>query len=172
MKYLIAFVVVWFLAVLQSSAFTYVKVLGITPDLLLIFAASWAVVRGQEEAFVVVPMAGLLHDLTTSDPLGTSVLGLAPIVLLAAAARLRSVETEFLPALGVAAAGSLAYWMISMTVLTATGDGVPWGQGILRVLIPAVIVNSLFTPIVYLPVHWLSPHPTGLRGAGRLTSPY
>jgi rod shape-determining protein MreD len=172
MKYFIAFVAAWLLAVLHSSALTYVKVLGVTPDLLLIFAASWAIVRGQEEAFVVVPMAGILRDLTTSDPLGTSVLGLGPIVLLAAAARLRSVETEFLPTVGVVAAGSLAYIIISMVVLAATGDGIPWGQGILRVLIPAVIVNSLFTPIVYLPVHWLSPHPTGLQGARRLSSPY
>ncbi len=172
MKYAIAFVVAWFLAVLHSSALTYVKVLGVTPDLVLIFAASWAVIRGQEEAFVVVPMAGFLRDLTTSDPLGTSVLGLAPIVLLAAAARLRSVDTEFLPTVAVVAAGSLAYGIISLAVLAATGEGVSWGQAVLRVVIPAVIVNSLFTAIVYLPVHWLSPRPTGLQGAGRLSSPY
>ena len=46
----------------------YVEVLGVTPNLVLIFAASWAVVRGQDEAVVVVPLAGFIRDLLTSDP--------------------------------------------------------------------------------------------------------
>ncbi len=159
MRYLIAFAAAFFLAVLGASAMPYVKVLGVTPDLVLIFAACWAMVRGQGEAMVVVPLAGLLRDLSSSDPLGTSVLALAPIVLLAAARDLRPVETEFVPALAVVGAGSLAYGVLSMSVLAAAGQEVPWLDGLLRVLLPGAVVNALFTPIVYLPVRWLSPGP-------------
>ena len=83
MKYLVAFVGAFFAAVLAASMAPYARVLGVTPDPVLIFAACWAMIRGQREAMVVVPMAGLLRDLTTSDPAGTSVLALSPIVLLA-----------------------------------------------------------------------------------------
>ncbi len=159
MKYLLAFAAAFLLAVLGVSALPNAKVLGVTPDLLLVFAACWAVVRGQREAMLVVPAAGLLRDLTTSDPLGTSVLALSPIVLLAAVRELRAVETEFVPALAVVGVGTLLYWLLNMGVLAATDQEVPWLDAILRVALPAALVNALFTPIVYLPVRWLSPAP-------------
>jgi rod shape-determining protein MreD len=166
----VAFALAWFLAMLNVSAMPYIKVLGVTPDLVLIFAASWVIVRGQDEGLVVVPMAGLLHDLVGSDPVGTSVLAMAPIVLLAAAVRLQAMDTDFVPALGVVAAGSLLYGIIAMIVLAVTGEGAPFFYSMLRVIIPAAIVNALFTPIIYLPVHWLSPRKVERFQARRLAS--
>jgi len=158
-KYLVAFVGAFFAAVIAASMAPHVRVLGVTPDPVLIFAASWAMVRGQREAMVVAPMAGLLRDLTTSDPVGTSVLALSPIVALAALRDLRPVESDFLPALVVVAVASLAYALVSMTVLTAVGDDVPWATGLLRVAFPSMLVNALFTVVVYVPMRWLSPQP-------------
>jgi rod shape-determining protein MreD len=167
-KYAVAAAVAFFLAVLGASAMPYVKVLGVTPELILIFAASWTMVRGQREALVVVPVAGLMRDLTTSDPVGTSVLALAPIVLLVVVRELRAVESELVLTLIVVFLGSLIYGLVSMTVLTATGQGVPWLDGLLWVVLPSLVVNALFAPIIYLPVHWLSPEPApGLARAGR-----
>ena len=165
MKYLFAFAGSFFAVVLAASVMPYVKVLGVAPDLVLIFAACWAMIRGQREAMVVVPVAGLLRDLTTSDPVGTSVLGylffviLGIIVLLAVVRELRPLESDFLPALAVVATASLAYAVISMTVLTAAGEDVPWGTALLQVALPSMLVNSLFAVIVYPPMRWLSPRP-------------
>lgn len=172
MKYAIAFVAAGFLALLQVSLVPYVEVLGVAPDLVLIFAASWAVVRGQDEAVVVVPLTGFMRDFLTSDPLGTSALALAPIVLLAAAVRLRSVDTEFIPTALVVASGSLTYGIISMTVLALTGQTVAWNDAVFRVLLPSCLVNAVFTPLVYMPMHLLSAS-EGRRivGTRRLTSP-
>jgi rod shape-determining protein MreD len=171
-KYVIAFAVAWFLSVLSVSAMPYIKVLGVTPDLVLIFAACWAVVRGQDEALIVVPVAAFLRDFATSDPIGTSVLAMAPIVVLAAVLKLRALDTNFLPALACVVTGTLAYGIISTIVLGVTGHSVDWLYAAVRVIVPAVIVNTLFAPILYLPVNWLSPRPTGLRGAARLGSAY
>lgn len=159
MKYPIAFAGAFLAAVLAASVAPYVKVLGVSPDFVLIFAACWAMVRGQREAMFVVPLAGLLRDLTSSDPVGTSVLALSPIVFLALLRELRPVETDFLPALAVVAAASLAYSVISMTVLTAVGDSVPWGTALIRVALPSMLVNPLFAVLVYPPMRWLSPRP-------------
>lgn len=159
MKYLFAIAGSFFVVVLAASVMPYVKVLGVAPDLVLIFAACWAMIRGQREAMVVVPVAGLLRDLTTSDPVGTSVLALSPIVLLAVVRELRPLESDFLPALAVVATASLAYAVISMTVLTAAGEDVPWGTALLQVALPSMLVNSLFAVIVYPPMRWLSPRP-------------
>lgn len=159
MRYVVAFCGAILAAVLAVSALPYVRVLGVTPDLVLIFAACWAMVRGQGEAMVVVPMVGLLRDLTTSDPLGTSVLALSPIVLLAVVRELRPLESDLLPALAVVAVASLGYAVVSMTVLAAVGDDVPWVAGLLNVALPSMLVNPLFAIIVYLPMRWLSPRP-------------
>jgi rod shape-determining protein MreD len=158
-KYLIAVAGSFFAAVLAASVMPYVKVLGVAPDLVLVFAACWAMVRGQGEAMVVVPVAGLLRDLTTSDPIGTSVLALSPIVLLAVVRELRPLESDFLPTLAVVAMASLAYAVISMVVLIAVGDDVPWTTALLGVTLPSMLVNPLLAAIVYPPMRWLSPRP-------------
>ena len=157
MIYLVAAVAAFFLAVIQAAALPYWRVLGVTPDLLLIFAACWAMLRGQREAMLVVPLAGILRDLVTSDLLGTSLLALAPIVFLASLRDLKVVETDFVPTLAVVAVGSLAYGLISMTVLTASGQEISWLSALRVAILPSVIVNALFTPILYLPIYWLTP---------------
>jgi len=171
MRFVLAFAIGMFLAILEASFMPYFQVLGVTPNLVLIFAASWAMVRGQDEAMVVIPMAGLLHDLTTSDPLGTSVLALAPILVLAAGVHLRAMDTDFVPTVLVVAVASLTYGIITMVVLSATGQRIPWFDGMVSAVVPSIVVNALFTPIVYLPIHWLGVRPTTrILGPGRITT--
>jgi rod shape-determining protein MreD len=170
-RYVIALLLASFLAIFSVSAMPYVKVLGVTPDFVLIFAVCWAVIRGQDEAWVVVPAAGFLRDLATSDPLGTSALAMIPVVILAAAVRLRALESDFLPTIAVVAATSLTYGIISMTVLGATGQHIEVGQALFRVTLASVVVNALFAPILYLPIRWLSPPPgPAVLGSRRISS--
>ena len=159
MKYAVALAGSFLVAILATSVMPYVKVLGVAPDLVLIFAVCWAMIRGQGEAMIVVPMAGLLRDLTTSDPVGTSMLALSPIVLLAVIRDLRPVESDFLPTLVVVATASLAYAVVSLTVLTAIGYDVPWGTAMLHVALPSMLVNPLFTVLIYSPMRWLTTRP-------------
>ena len=154
MKYITAFVAAFAMALVYTAALPYWRILGVTPDLVLVFVACWAMLRGQAEAMVVVPLAGTLRDLMTSDPLGTSVLALAPIVLLATLREFKVVETEFVPTLLVVVVGSVAYGIIALAVLAATGQAVPWSEALVRAVLPAAIVNALFTPIIYLPLRW------------------
>lgn len=172
MRYAIAFFLSWLLAVANVSAFSYIKVLGVTPDFVLIFAACWAVVRGEPEALFVVPMAGLARDLTTSDPLGTSMLAFIPIVLFASIARQQIIDSDFPPAVAIVAAGSLTFGIIQSIVLAATGEHIAVWDVFIRVIVPGVVINALFTPIVYLPVRWSNPRFRGLRGSRGLASPY
>lgn len=172
MRYGAAFLVAWVLAVANVSAFSYIKVLGVTPDFVLIFAACWAVVRGEPEALIVVPFAGLMRDLLSSDPIGTAVLGFVPIVLFASIARIQVIDSDFPPTVAVVAAASLTFGIIQSVVLGVTGQHIDVWQVFLRVILPGIVVNALFTPIVYLPVRWSSPRFAGLRGSRGLPSPY
>lgn len=171
MRYALAAVLAWLLALLDVSAMPYLHPLGVSPDLVLVFAVCWTVVRGHEEGMVVIPICGLIQDLTTSDPIGTSVLGLAPIVPLAIAVRMRSIESDFLPAITTVMAASACYGVISMAVLGVTGQEIAVFHALFRVVLPAIVINAVFTPLVYLPVNWLSPRPAPwLQGSARLPS--
>lgn len=172
MKYVLATVAAWLLAAVDVSAMPYIKILDVTPDLLLIFAASYAVLRPQDEAMIVIPIAGLMHDLTNGDPLGASMLGFAPLVVLAAVIQIRAVETHFLSGLVVVGVGTLTWGAIRMSVLSVTGQEVQWVDAAIRVILPLAAVNVLFMPIIYVPLSWFGiPQRQGIMGGARITSP-
>jgi rod shape-determining protein MreD len=154
MRYLLFVPLILFVALTQVAAAPYFPLLGVTANPLLVLLMCWAMVRGPRETMILIPLAGIFKDLITSDPVGASVLALLPIVPLAAMRERWPTESEFVPTLAVVAAASLCYDVLYMMVLTAVGDGPPWLQSPLRVLLPAALFNALITPIVYLPVRW------------------
>ncbi|KPK47885.1 MAG: hypothetical protein AMJ77_01690 [Dehalococcoidia bacterium SM23_28_2] len=154
MRYLLFVPLILFAALAQVAAAPYFPLLGVTANPLLVLLVCWAMVRGPEETMALIPVAGIFKDLITTDPVGASVLALLPIVPLAAIRERRPTESEFLPTLAVVAAASLSYHLIYMIVLTAVGDGPPWLQSPVRVILPAALFNALITPIFYLPVRW------------------
>jgi len=170
-RYAVAAALAWAFAVLDVSAMPYLHPLGVSPDLVLIFAVCWAIVRGHAEAMIVIPICAVIQDLMTSDPVGTSLLGLAPIVPLTVAVRLREIESDFLPAVATVMGASLCYGVISMMVLGATGQEIAVLHALFRVVLPSIVINALFTPLIFLPMHWISPRqPAWLQGSTRLRS--
>jgi rod shape-determining protein MreD len=153
-RYFLFVPLVLFVAVAEVATASYFPLLGVTANPLLVLLTCWAMVRGPRETMVLIPLAGIFKDLMTSDPVGVSVLALLPIVALATVRERRPMESEFLPTLAVVVVASLCYDLVYMIVLTAVGDGPPWLQTPIRVVLPAALFNALLTPILYLPVRW------------------
>lgn len=171
MKYFFAATFAWLFAVLDVSLMPYIQPLGVSPDLVLIFAVVWAVTRGEEGLLITIPLIGAIQDLTTSDPVGTSVLALAPVIPIAFAMRSRALDSQFLPVIGAVMAASACYGVISMAVLGLVGQDIAVFSAIYRAVIPAIIINALFAPLIYLPMSWFAPRQTAwLRSSQRLPS--
>jgi rod shape-determining protein MreD len=153
-RYFLFVPLILFVAVAQVAIASYFPLLGVTANPLLVLLVCWSMVRGPRETMVLIPIAGIFKDLMTSDPVGVSVLALLPIVALAAIRERRPMESEFLPTLAVVVVASLCYDLVYMVVLTAVGDGPPWLQTPIRVVLPAALFNALLTPLLYLPVRW------------------
>src|SRR3989304_1059960 len=96
MRYATAFVLVAMAALLQTSALTSFTVLGVHPNLVLVLLVSWAIVRGRDDAMVVVPMGALVLGLMDSQLLGLALLAAIPIVLLTEIREARIVQGDFL----------------------------------------------------------------------------
>jgi rod shape-determining protein MreD len=153
-RYLLFVPLILLVAVAQVAVASYFPLLGVTANPLLVLLVCWAMVRGPRETMVLIPIAGIFKDLMTTDPVGVSVLALLPIVALAAIRERRPMESEFLPTLAVVVVASLCYDLVYMVLLTAVGDGPPWLQTPIRVVLPAALFNALLTPVLYLPVRW------------------
>jgi len=154
MRYLLFVPLVLFVALGQVAAAPYFPLLGVTANPLLVLLMCWAMVRGPRETMILIPVAGIFKDLITTDPVGASVIALLPIVPLTAVRERWPTESELVPTLAAVAVASLSYHLLYMMVLTAVGDGPPWLQSPLRVVLPAALFNALITPIFYLPVRW------------------
>jgi rod shape-determining protein MreD len=151
MKYVLAVVLFWFAAVVQTSVMPAFPVFGVVPNLVLALAVCWAVARGQQEAMVIVPIAGVFLGLLGSQSVGVVVLAMAPIVLLSELQALRLTPSNFLLTVAIVFLASVCYETVLLVGLLAQGETVDWPAAFLRVIVPTAIVSVLFTP----PLYWL-----------------
>lgn len=151
MRYYVGVPLMLFLALAQTSSLPLFSLFGAHPNLVLVVLVGWAVVRGPDEALVLLAVAGLSLGLLNSQPLGLHLLALAPLVPLAAVRELRLIESELLPALGLAFLATLAYEGVFLVVFRLTGQDLDWWGSVSRVAIPAAIANAL----LMIPVYWL-----------------
>ena len=151
MRYALAVPLFWLTAVVQTSVMPAFPVFGVVPNLVLALAVCWTVVRGQQEAMIVVPMAGVCLSLVGSQPLGVALLAMMPVLLLSELRALRLTPSDFLLTVALVFLSSLVYEMVLLVALRLQGETVGWLTAFLRAVLPTAIVSVLFTP----PLYWL-----------------
>lgn len=154
MRYYVAVPVFLAAALLQTTVLPVFPVFGVFPNVVLVTAVCWTVVRGQKEGMVVVPMAGICLGLFDSHPVGVAVLAAAPVVLLAELREARITQSDFLLALGLVLVASLVYEMVFLVTLRLTGETLEWWGSLARVVLPTAVVNTLFAIPLYGLVWW------------------
>ena len=138
-----------FAALAQVSAMPSFSIFGAHPNLVIALLVSWIAIRTQREALLLIPLAGLLLGLLDSQPLGLAMLALAPLILLSEVKEFRLVESDLLPALGIAAVATLAYESTGLLTLAVRGESPNWLASVLDILVPATIANVLLLLPVY-----------------------
>jgi rod shape-determining protein MreD len=138
-----------FAALAQAAVLPSFSIFGVQPNLVLVLLVAWLIVRPRREGLLLVPAAGLMVGLLDGEPLGLAMLALAPLILMAEVHNLHLVESDLLPAVAVAAAGTLVYEAIVLVTLAVTGERLDWLASVLDVLVPAAIANALLLLPVY-----------------------
>jgi rod shape-determining protein MreD len=138
------------LVVLQMTLLPHLQLAGITPQLAIVAAISWALQRGALEGMVWAFLAGMLLDAFSYTPLGVTALAL--MLAIFATTRLQKVLPEtpvFLPILmtGLVFAG---YLLLSVTLLRLTGHRFSWAN--ISLLPPFVVFHA----VLGLPAYWLA----------------
>lgn len=154
---------------LDLSAAPGATLFGVRPSLTLVVIGLWAALRPPSEAMLIAPAAGVLLGLLGPEPLGLSVLGFVPVVLLGSFARPRGTERRWPAAVGAVIAGTAAYLVILIVCAPLFGAMPPLGLGVLRPIAIVMVLNGALAALLYWPIA-LAGQTRPTRRAHRLAS--
>ena len=148
-------------AMLNATLMAEFRLAHGAPDLVFLLVVSWALLANTRDALFWAVVGGVLQDLFSIAPLGTSALGLVVVVFLADVLFGQISPRNILIPLAVAAFGTLIDHLLILFTLRATGTFVPLQRGLLYVTVPTLLYNLLLIlPVFHIVgrVHtWLSP---------------
>ncbi|MBI2761739.1 MAG: hypothetical protein HYX51_09985 [Chloroflexi bacterium] len=139
-------------ALLDLTLFANIRLLGAHPLLSVALVSVWAVLRRREEAMVLAPAAGLLLGLFGNEPLGASVLGLAPLVLMAAMRDPSTPDGRLSMCVWVAFAGAALYVALVTIVDSIVNRTAPGLAPTVRQMGAAAVLTAVLSAVLYLPL--------------------
>jgi rod shape-determining protein MreD len=138
-------------AILQSTLVPEIRVGGGGPDLILMSVLSWMLLAGTEEGIVWAMVGGIVQDLISGIPTGTSALALV-VVAFGANLVFGTIARNnlILPPI-VAAMGTVVYHLMLVVLLSILGRNVAIAYVLVYVTLPSIVFNFvLMLPIFRL----------------------
>jgi rod shape-determining protein MreD len=137
------------LSVVQTAVLPYFSFLYLSPQLPLLVALAWGLLRGLDEGMVWAFIGGICMDLFSISPLGTTALGY--MVAVTAVLRLQQAfpTSRIVMPLILAALATVIYLVLNLILLRLLGQ-ISTFQAITG-LWPLVLLNV----VAMLPIYWL-----------------
>jgi len=141
----------------QVTVVPQIRLLGGGPDLIFLAVLAWSINARLEEGIVWSFMGGVLHDLLSAAPTGTSTFGLLIVVFGISGIGSQVYRIGFLLLAGSVFVGTIIKQISGYFVLTLAGFSIDWLTTFGYVLIPTLIYNL----VLIWPMYWV------LRGIQR-----
>ncbi|NWG15541.1 MAG: rod shape-determining protein MreD [Chloroflexi bacterium] len=136
-------------AILQASLTPRFSILGGRPDLVFLLVLAWALNAPLEQGVVWAFVGGILLDLMSAAPLGTSVIGMVIIVFALDVFRQQVYRVGLLTIMWTVLAGTLFQQTTVMVLLLLAGFKVPILDNVGYVVLPSVFYNFVLIFPVY-----------------------
>ena len=149
MRYWTGAVIAFLLAIVQASSVEQFKILGVSPNLMLVFLVAWLVVRGLDDVLPMLLVSGITLGLVGLQSPGVVLLALLPVVALGMVRELHIVHSDFVLALLLIIPATLAYETVMLASVMATGGTLDFMAGLRAAVVPAAIVNVALMPFVF-----------------------
>jgi rod shape-determining protein MreD len=130
---------------------------------MLLTVVAWSFRRGPNDGIVWGMIGGVMIDLASGAPLGISPLPLMVAALVVGAGRARIFSGNVVLPVIVALMTLALYQAVYIILLMLVGHPVSWGEGVLRVAAPLVLLNLALMPVVYVVISWLARLTEGTR---------
>ncbi|HEU0072596.1 MAG TPA: rod shape-determining protein MreD [Dehalococcoidia bacterium] len=151
MSYWIGLPLLVLAALTEVSVLPMFRLYGLQPNLVLVMLIAWLIVRGSGEAFILAPIGGVLLGFVDGAPVGTALIGLAPLAFLQDLRGSQLREGGLIAAIAFTIVMSLFYNFVHLGVFTILGEAGEWGAASLRIIVPTVFLNVA----ILLPAYWL-----------------
>ncbi len=140
----------------QATLLARVRLVGASPNLLLVVVVCWSLIRGLYDGLIWGFVGGLALDVIAGLPLGTSSLALMATTPLAGLGKNSVFPGSLtLPVLLVALATPVYGWLVLLTELLR-GIPVDWLASSVRVIGPEIAINGALVIVVYPVLRWLA----------------
>jgi rod shape-determining protein MreD len=156
-SYYVGIALVVLSALVEASVLPLFRVQGLQPNLTLVLLMTWLIVRGAEEAYVLIPVGGIFLGLVDGALMGTALLALAPVAILQEVRGAQLNERGLIMAVAFTIIMSLVYNYTYLLVFTLQGEAGSWLEAASRVIIPTTFMNVAILLPLYLGFLWLNP---------------
>lgn len=154
-------------ALLNAAVMPELRIGGGAPDMVFLLVLSWALLADVREALIWAVVGGVLQDVFSIVPLGTSALGLVVVAFTADTLFGHVSRNNFIVPPLAAGAGTVICHLSALMVMGAVGMNVPLIRGLFYVTMPTLLYNIvLIFPVFRMMAtvyRWLHPHRSRLE---------
>lgn len=145
----------FFTALAQVVVVGEIPILGIKPNLFLLFVVTWVLLGGLRQGLLLAMLGGLFLEINSGASFGCVLVSLAAAVGLAGVSETNLFRGAwFLKYLAILAA-TLGYEMVYLGVSSVAMARVPWGFALRRVILPEMLVHLALMPLTYGALTWV-----------------
>ena len=159
MSYYVGITLVFFVALMEASVLPMFRVLDLQPNLTLVLLVAWLIIRGAEEALVLIAVGGVVLGLVDGAPMGTALVALAPMALLQELRGSHLHGGGLIMAIAFVLLMTLTYNFTFMLVSTLQGQSGDWLVAATRVIIPTAFINAVVLVPLYAAFSFVNPEP-------------
>lgn len=141
MAYLLGVPTLALLAALEASVLRRFPLLDGGPDLILLAVVSWALTGQRRQAMTLGLLGGILLNLLSGFPVGSSSIALILVAFLVSLTEGRFWEAHFLMPLAAVLMASVIYHSVPLGLLLILGRSPDWPYALSRVMLPSVFLN-------------------------------
>lgn len=137
-------------AVLQATFVPQIRLLGGGPELVFLLVLAWSINVDLESAVVWAFAGGIMQDLLSSVPTGTSSFGMLLILFAVSGVGQQVYSIGFVLLTGLVLFGTLFQHLVVMFIMMLNGFAVDWIGNLAFVTAPTIIYNLVFI----WPIYW------------------
>lgn len=141
-------------AVLQSTWLEGIRVVGGRPDLVLLLAVTWSIIRGAEEGALWGFIGGVFCDLLSGSGLGLWTLSLTIVGFLAGQRWVHALGPTVIRLALMSALGTLLGHLILLLTMALLDYPVNIGQSLISLAGPAALLNLVLSPFAFTFLVW------------------
>lgn len=150
-------------ALIQATLMPELRILGGAPDLVLTLVLTYSLLFGFEQGVVWALVGGVVQDLISAVPLGTTSLALVVMVAAVGYVAGQTSPRSFFAPLLAAAGGTVIAHGVTLGVLLLAGRSLPILATLVQVTAPTVLYNVVLMLGLYRLVGTLAEGPRGRR---------